>query len=85
MIFKRQSRSGHAVEWQPDDEQIADQAGQTIADNAGVKSIDDLREHNDEYDYDYLPREHYDNLRGEYERLHVEKYGQDSPFYSEAE
>jgi len=85
MTYTRQSQSGHAVNWQPDDEQLADQAAQTIADNAEVGAIDDLREHNDKYAYDYLPREYYDALRDEYERLHVEKYGQDSQFYSETQ
>jgi len=84
-MITRKSQSGHAVNWQPEDGQLAKQAAQTIADNAEVGEIDDLREHNDEYGFDYLPREHYDALRDEYERVHVEKYGQDSPFYTETQ
>lgn len=82
MIIKRKSRSDHSVEWQPDDEQLAEQAVQTIAEDEGVESISELEQHSDEYGgFEYLPREHCDALRNEYERLHVEKYGQDSPFY----
>jgi len=73
------------VTWSPNDEQLAEKAAQTIADNAAVGAIDDLREHNDEYGYDYLPREHYDALRDEYERLHVDKYGKGSQFYSDTQ
>lgn len=83
VVFRRQSNSGHKVEWVPDDDELAEQAAQTVAEDNGIESIGELLVYNEKYDYDYLPANIYNSLREEYEELHVEKYGKDSQFHDE--
>lgn len=37
MIYKREEKSGHTVEWEPDDKNAAEQAMQDVVGEIGVK------------------------------------------------
>lgn len=78
--FYRRDSNGHKIDWQPDDDDLAKQALENTP-KTGVP------------DHAMIPEDapvEVDNqtakaIREEYQRLHIDKYGQESPYYDTQE
>jgi hypothetical protein len=66
-MIYKREKSSAVIKWQPRDTTLGEQAMEKVVGEIGVK----------------IDNKTAAQVRDEYKQLHVEKYGQESPFYSE--
>ena len=75
-MYERMTNSGHTVKWNPDDEELAEQAMEDQKGNGVPTDVNIPDDANVPVEADIAAQ-----IRERYREKHIEKYGEDSRYY----